>query len=122
MTRNGLYTSRLAFYRRRSDRVSLLNCRSCGSVGLYRSDDVVGARADRDQTNRAGSQHSRCVHRCVPILARRPFCVEIVLAIRATFNSGRLSRRILATIRFRPESFDWAGAAFLRCTFDLSPQ
>src|SRR5882762_804591 len=44
--------------------------------------------------------------------------VEIVLAICATFNSGRLSRRILATIRFRPESFDWAGAAFLRCTFD----
>ena len=74
------------------------------------------------QTNRARAQHSRRVHRRVSILARGPFHVETILAVCTAFNSSRLFWRLFATVRFRLENFDWAGASFLCRALDLSPR
>ena len=53
MTKHGYNTPRSSFYRRRSNRVSVLISRPCGCVGLYRDDDTVWTRSHRHSTNSA---------------------------------------------------------------------
>ena len=72
------------------------------------------------QTDRARAQHSGCVHRRIPILARGTLLVETILAVCAAFNSRRLFWRLFATVCFRLENFDWAGASVLCDAPDLS--
>src|SRR5438046_5185010 len=112
MTKDGLRASRFAFPRRRVDRVPLFISGPCRCIGLHRDYDAVRARADDYSSDCAGAQHSGCVHWRVPILARRTFRMEIILAVRAAIDSGRVFWRPPATVDFRLEDSDRAGAAF----------
>ena len=116
----GYHTTHSSVSRRRSNRVSLFVGRSRGSIGLYRDNDALGDCAHRYQTDSARAQHSGCVHRCIPILACRSLLMEALLAVCTAFNSRRLFWRLFATVRFRLENFDWAGASFLCGAIDLS--
>lgn len=71
----------------------------------------------------AGAQHSGHLHRHVPILARRTFCLEIILAICAALNSGgSVFRWLSPTIRLVFENAYRLGTALFSCAPDPSAE
>src|SRR5207244_12946649 len=105
----------------RRARVSLFICRSRRSFGLHRGDGAVGTCPKCYQTNRARSQHSRRFHRRVPILEGQTFFVEIILAVRAAFGAGSLSRRSPAIAGVGLKDSNWARAALFGGASDIAP-
>src|SRR6266576_5998098 len=114
-------TSHPSFPRHRSNRITLLVGRSCRCLRLHRNDDVVWNRAHRHSSNGACAQHFGCVHRHVPVLARRLLLVEPLLAVRAALHSGSVSRWLFAAICFGPENSHRCCAAALRSATTGSP-
>src|SRR6266404_7803147 len=108
---NGYNPHHPSFPRDRTDRVSLFIGRPRRCVGLHRDDDLVRNRANRYPSDGAGAEHSCSVNRHVSILACRALLVETVLALRAAFYSGGVSRRLFTAFGFDPENPDRRCAA-----------
>ena len=119
---NGLSPARFPLTSCRPDCVSLLIGGACRGIGLHRRNDFMGSRCHDDQTHRFGSKHLGRFDRRVPILARRPFCLEIILAVCRVVRPGGLPRRLSATVGFGFENPDWPGAAFFGGALDFSAQ
>ncbi len=119
---NGIRPSGFSFSGNHRHRVSLFVGRSCRGVRLYRDNDVVWACTHDHSSDCARAEHFGRHHRHIPILARRIFFVEIVLAIRAALDSNRLFWRPFTTVCFSPKNFDRAGTNVLGRAFDFSAQ
>src|SRR5207244_2061909 len=111
MTEHGHDASHPSFPRDRTDRVSLFISRPRRCVGLHRDDDIVRNRANRHPSDGACAEHSCGVNRHVSILACRALLVETVLALRAAFHSGGVSRRLFTAFGFDAENPDRRCAA-----------
>src|SRR5947209_4901454 len=103
---NGVLTFCSALFSNRRDRVSLFVRRSRWRIRLHRYHDAVRYRAADHSPLSFGPEHFSRDHRLVPILAGWTFFMEIVLAIRAAFDSGGLPRRLRATFSGSPANLD----------------
>src|SRR6266568_9015661 len=94
ITNDGRRASHFSFLVDRRHRLPLFLRRSRRCVRLHRRDDAVRGRNHNHPANRVGTEHSGCDDRVFSVLASRTFLMEIILAVRASFRSGCLLRRL----------------------------
>src|SRR5439155_22208574 len=117
--RHGRHASDFGFPCGWPDRLSLLFGRSCRRLWLHRRDDVVWSGSDNHSTDGARSEYFGRFHWRISILAGWTFYLEIVLAVRAAFDSSCLSWRLSPTVRVGFKTLDRVGPVIFGRSFDL---